>query len=168
MPCMVKTARIVPRTRSPWRVQRTENLFSTSPPLFGEIESTTRSAPWLTTVETAPGPTAPVVVAGAPTTRKTSASKTREAATGLHDRRKRFSSSTMDAELGSGGRYTLSRLVATRGAVCEGLVIGVSGRHGAICHVAARWPEAPLLAAHPSVDTRRDVAFLGEPARVRR
>jgi hypothetical protein len=83
---MVKTARMVPRTGVPRRVQRTAKVLATSPPLFGEIESTTRSVPWLTTVETDPGPTAAVVVAGTAPTRKTSASKTREAATALEDR----------------------------------------------------------------------------------
>ena len=62
--------------------------------------------------------------------------------TGTNASFKRLSSSTMDVQLGSGGRYTLSKPVATPGAVYQGLVVGVSGGHGVIRPVAARWPDA--------------------------
>jgi alcohol dehydrogenase (cytochrome c) len=54
----------------------------------------------------------------------------------------RLRSSTMDIQLGSGGRYTLSKPVAARGAIYQGLVVGVSGPRGVIRPVSARWPDA--------------------------
>jgi alcohol dehydrogenase (cytochrome c) len=54
----------------------------------------------------------------------------------------RLRSSTMDIQLGSGGRYTLSKPVTTPGAIYQGLVVGVSGPRGVIRPVSARWPDA--------------------------
>jgi alcohol dehydrogenase (cytochrome c) len=54
----------------------------------------------------------------------------------------RLRSSTLDIQLGSGGRYTLSKPTATPGAIYQGLVVGVSGPRGVIRPVVARWPDA--------------------------
>lgn len=54
----------------------------------------------------------------------------------------RLHSSTMNIELGSGGRYTISKPVATAGAIYQGLVVGVSGPRGVIRPIAVRWPDA--------------------------
>ena len=77
--CMVKTARTVPRTGFALRVQRTANVLSIKPPLFGEMESATRSLPFRRTVETGPGPTAAVETAGTTQATHTSASQMRMA-----------------------------------------------------------------------------------------
>jgi len=53
----------------------------------------------------------------------------------------RLHSSTMNIELGSGGRYTISKPVATVGAIYQGLVVGVSGPRGVIRPIAVRWPD---------------------------
>ena len=79
--CMVKTARTVPRTGFALRVQRTTNVLSIKPPLFGEMESATRSLPFRTTVETGPGPTAAVETSGTTQATHTSASEMRMAVT---------------------------------------------------------------------------------------
>jgi alcohol dehydrogenase (cytochrome c) len=51
-------------------------------------------------------------------------------------------SSTMNIELGSGGRYTISKPVASVGAIYRGLVVGVSGARGVVRPISARWPDA--------------------------
>ena len=48
----------------------------------------------------------------------------------------------MDIQLGSGGRYTLSKPVPTPGAIYQGLVVGVSGPGGVIRPISAHWPDA--------------------------
>jgi PQQ-dependent dehydrogenase (methanol/ethanol family) len=54
----------------------------------------------------------------------------------------RLHSSTMDIQLGSGGRYTLTKPVPTPGAIYQGLIVGVSGPRGVIRPISARWPDA--------------------------
>jgi alcohol dehydrogenase (cytochrome c) len=54
----------------------------------------------------------------------------------------RLHSSNMDIQLGSGGKYTLTKPVATPGAIYQGLVVGVSGPGGVIRPISARWPDA--------------------------
>jgi alcohol dehydrogenase (cytochrome c) len=51
-------------------------------------------------------------------------------------------SSTMDVQLGTGGRYTLSKPDAAIGAIYRGLVVGASGPRGVIRPIEARWPDA--------------------------
>jgi alcohol dehydrogenase (cytochrome c) len=54
----------------------------------------------------------------------------------------RLHSSSMDIQLGSGGKYTISKPTSYAGAVYQGLVVGVSGPGGIIKPVANRWPDA--------------------------
>ena len=53
----------------------------------------------------------------------------------------RLHSSTMNVQLGTGGRYTLSTPQATLGAIYQGLVVGVSGPRGVIRPLRATWPD---------------------------
>jgi hypothetical protein len=54
----------------------------------------------------------------------------------------RLHSSAMDIQLGSGGKYTISKPASYAGAVYQGLVVGVSGPGGIIKPLANRWPDA--------------------------
>ncbi len=54
----------------------------------------------------------------------------------------RLKSASMNIQLGSGGRYTISKPASYAGAVYQGLVVGVSGPGGVIKPVANRWPDA--------------------------
>jgi len=54
----------------------------------------------------------------------------------------RLHSSSMNIQLASGGRYTISKPVSYPGAVYQGLVVGVSGPVGVVRPVANRWPDA--------------------------
>ena len=48
----------------------------------------------------------------------------------------------MNIQLGSGGKYTISKPTSYAGAVYQGLVVGVSGAGGVIKPIANRWPDA--------------------------
>ena len=53
----------------------------------------------------------------------------------------RLHSSVLDVQLGSGGKYTLSKPDATTGAIYQGLLVGVSGPGGVIRPLRATWPD---------------------------
>jgi PQQ-dependent dehydrogenase (methanol/ethanol family) len=53
----------------------------------------------------------------------------------------RLRSSTMNIQLGSGGRYTLSNPQPVVGAIYQGIVVGVSGPRGVIRPLRATWPD---------------------------
>jgi alcohol dehydrogenase (cytochrome c) len=54
----------------------------------------------------------------------------------------RLHSASMNIQLGSGGKYTISKPTSYAGAVYQGLVVGVSGPAGVIKPVANSWPDA--------------------------
>jgi PQQ-dependent dehydrogenase (methanol/ethanol family) len=53
----------------------------------------------------------------------------------------RLRSSSMNIQLGSGGRYTISKPTSYPGAIYQGLVVGVSGPGGVIKPLVDRWPD---------------------------
>ena len=53
----------------------------------------------------------------------------------------RLHSSSMNIQLGSGAKYTISKPTSYPGAVYQGLVVGVSGPGGVIKPVSNRWPD---------------------------
>ena len=54
----------------------------------------------------------------------------------------RLRSSSMNIQLGSSGKYTITKPASYAGAVYRGLVVGVSGAGGVIKPISNRWPDA--------------------------